>query len=306
MSACIRRAGLSALAALAICTALAGSAEEKNGALKALKVGISRSVFFEEPDAVVKAAMPMWATLVKSQAGIQAEFNAVDTDRLAQELVQRDVDMGVFQGYEFAWAAQQDRELRPLVIVVNQKPYLTAAFIVRHDTKIKDIAGLQGQTLALPKGRRAHVRLYFQRICQALGKEPNDSFGKLAQAPSSEDALDDVVDGAAQATVVDTAYLDCYQRRKPGRFRMIKVLAQSPVFPDPVIAYRAGAIDAKTVEQFRDGMLRSDQDSAGRQVLTFFKITNFGKVPDDYEKVTQEIARTYPPALVQPGPTEKK
>jgi ABC-type phosphate/phosphonate transport system substrate-binding protein len=304
MSASIRRAGVSALVVLATYTSLARSAEEKTDPLKALKVGISRSVFFEEAESVVKAAMPLWTALVKSQAGIQAEFNAVDTERLGQELVQRDVDMGVFQGYEFAWAAQKDPQLRPLVIVVNQKPYLSAAFIVREDTKIKDIAGLQGQTLAVPKGQRSHVRLYLQRICQALGKEPKDFFGKLAVAPNSEDALDDVVDGTAQATVVDTAYLDCYQRRKPGRFRMIKVLAQSPVFPDPVIGYRAGAIDAKILEQFRDGMIRADRAIASRQVLTFFKITNFAKVPDDYEKVLHEIARTYPPANARPNEKE--
>jgi len=306
MSACLRRAGASALVACAILTPLAIPAEEKQPPPALLKVGISRSVFFEEAESTVKAAMPLWTMLVKRQAGLQTEFNAVDTERLGTDLARRHLDLAVFQGYEFAWAAQQDQQLRPLVIAVNQQPYLRAAFVVRHDAKVKDLTDLRGQTLALPRGRRSHVRLYFEHSCRALGGAPKDFFGKIAETPNSEDALDDVVDGVAQATIIDAAYLDCYQRRKPGRFPSIKVLVQSPLFPDPVIGYRAGAVDDKTLEQFRDGMLRSERDIASRQVLTFFKITSFAKVPEDYEKVLREIAKKYPPPTVDSSPAPQR
>jgi len=263
-------------------------------------------VFFEEAESTVKAAMPLWTMLVKRQAGLQTEFNAVDTERLGTDLARRHLDLAVFQGYEFAWAAQQDQQLRPLVIAVNQQPYLRAVFVVRHDAKVKDLTDLRGQTLALPRGRRSHVRLYFEHSCRALGGAPKDFFGKIAETPNSEDALDDIVDGVAQATIIDAAYLDCYQRRKPGRFPSIKVLVQSPLFPDPVIGYRAGAVDDKTLEQFRDGMLRSERDIASRQVLTFFKITSFAKVPEDYEKVLREIAKKYPPPTVDSSPAPQR
>jgi ABC-type phosphate/phosphonate transport system substrate-binding protein len=297
MSACLGRAGTCALVVVAILTSLAIPAEDKQARPpEALKVGISRSVFFGESEAAIKTAMPLWTMLVKRQAGLQTEFNAVDTERLGGELARRELDMAVFQGYEFAWAAQQDPQLRPLVIAVNQQPYLRAAFVVRQDAKVQDLAGLRGQTLALPKGRRSHVRLYFERACRALGGEPKDFFGKLAETPNYEDALDDVVDGAAQATIIDAAFLQCYQRRKPGRFQVIRVLAESPVFPDPVIGYRAGTLDAKTLEQFRDGMLRAERDLSSRQMLTLFKITSFARIPEDYDKVLRDIAKKYPPA----------
>jgi len=52
--------------------------------------------------------------------GIQAEFKLVDTDRLGQQLADQELEMAVFQGYEFAWVSQRDRQLRALVIVVNE------------------------------------------------------------------------------------------------------------------------------------------------------------------------------------------
>lgn len=305
MSAAVRYAGASALAlALAFVTSLPVPAEEKKPA--PLQVGISRSVFFEQPEWRIEAATAMWTALVKNQTGIQAEFKPVDTDRLGQLLARQELDMAVFQGYELAWAAQKDPQLRPLVIIVNEKPYLHAAYLVRQDAKAKKIADLQGQTAAIHQGRRSHVRLYFERSCTALGKEPKDFFGKIAVLPNSEDALDDVVDGVVQAAVVDTTSLDAYQRRKPGRFRFLKELAQSSVFPDPVIGYRAGALDDKTLERFRDGMIKSDQSLRGRQMLTFFKLTHFAKVPEDYERVQQEIAKAYPPATEEPRPVPQK
>jgi len=238
----------------------------------------------------------MWSTLVKRQAGIQTEFKLVDTDRLGQQLADQELEMAVFQGYEFAWVSQRDRQLRALVIVVNEKPYLHAAFVVRQDAKAKKVSDLQGQTVALHRGRLSHVRLYFERSCEALAKEPKDFFGPMAMAPSAEEALDDVVDGVVQATVVDTIALDAYQRRKPGRFRMLKKLAQSPPFPDPVICCRASAIDDKTLEQFRGGMIRSDQNARGRQMLTLFKTNPRCQSARRLRQDSAGYCRTYPAA----------
>jgi ABC-type phosphate/phosphonate transport system substrate-binding protein len=259
-----------------------------------LKVGISQSLFIEQPEQLVQTALPMWSQLVKGQVGIHTEFTVVESDRLAQQLVDHDLEMAVFPGYEFAWAVQEDRQLRALVIVVNEKPYPHAAFVVRQDAKVKDISDLHEQAVALHKGMRPHVRLYFERSCAALAKEPKDFFGRIAMAPSVEEALDDVVDGGVQAAVVDSVALESYQRRKPGRFRMLKQVAQSPPFPDPVICYRANTIDKKALEHFRDGMIKSDQNARGRQVLTLFKLTKVAKIPKDYDNVLREIAKTYP------------
>src|SRR5262249_15558025 len=151
----------------------------------------------------IASATSMWSALVKSQAGIQAEVKSVETDRLAPRLSKGELELGVFQGYEFAWARQQDAQLRPLLIAINDKPFLHAAFVVRQDAKATKLADLIGHSVALHQGRRSHVRLYFERSCQALGKEPKDFFSRIAIAGNAEEALDDVVDGTVAAAMVD-------------------------------------------------------------------------------------------------------
>jgi ABC-type phosphate/phosphonate transport system substrate-binding protein len=305
MSCLVRRAARAALAVSVMLLAVFPvNSEEKNNSPASLKVGISSSAFFEQPEWRIRTATSLWAALVKSQADIQAEFKAVDTERLAPGLAKRDLDLAVFQGYEFAWARQQDARLRPLLIAVNDKPFLHAAFVVRQDAKAKKIADLQGHSVTVHKGRRSHVRLYFERSCQALGKEPKDFFSRIAVAGCAEEALDDVVDGTADAAVVDTIAVDSYQRRKPGRAAKLHELAQSPVFPDPVIGYRVGGVDQKTLERFREGIIGSDQSLSGRQLLNFFKLTGFAKMPDDYDKVLKEIAKAYPAPAKDPASTE--
>jgi ABC-type phosphate/phosphonate transport system substrate-binding protein len=152
MSSSIHRARIGALVVVFSVASLPLLAEEKKDSIIPLKAGISRSVFFKQPEWVAQAALPMWSTLVKSQAGIETEFHLVDADQLGQQLADRELGMAVFQGHEFAWAAQKDRQLRALVIVVNEKPYLHAAFVVRQDAKAKSIADFQGQTVAFHRG----------------------------------------------------------------------------------------------------------------------------------------------------------
>jgi len=47
---------------------VADARRREKGSAIPLKAGISRSVFFDQPEWVVQAALPMWSTLVKSQA----------------------------------------------------------------------------------------------------------------------------------------------------------------------------------------------------------------------------------------------
>ena len=110
-----------------------------------------------------------------------------------------------------------------------------------------------------------------------------------------EDEIDDVVDGAVQATAVDTLALDAYKRRKPGRSSRLKEIQKSQLFPAPVIAYQPGAQDDATLARFRDDLVRTNQNADGQRLLNLWKLTGFEVVPDNYEKELTAIAKTYPP-----------
>src|SRR5262249_6944270 len=125
--------------------------------------------------------------------------------------------------------------------------------------------------------------------------------------PCIEEALDDVVDNVAQATVVDGVALESYKRRKPGRFAEIKIVQHSPTFPAAVIAYRPGAVDEQLINRFREGMLHAPELPVGRQLMLMWNLTSIEPVPPDYEQTLAEIAKAYPPpapATVKEQPSE--
>src|SRR5262249_48754353 len=147
-----------------------------------------------------------------------------------------ELHLGVFEGYEFCWARQKHPGLKPLAVAVNIHRYPVAVLVVKKTNRARDFAALAGQSLARPIGASPTLRLFVDRPSAGRGKTTQTFFSKVVPPPNVEDALDDVVDGVVQATVVERAALEAYQRRKPGRFDRLKAVARSQPFPPPVVA----------------------------------------------------------------------
>jgi ABC-type phosphate/phosphonate transport system substrate-binding protein len=207
------------------------------------------------------------------------------------------VQLGIFHGVEFAWARHKHPELRPLAIAVNQERYLRAHLVVRADSKVSTLGDLQDKILALPHQTYQHCHLFLRGRCLEWKKEPANFFAKITNPANVEDALDDVVDGIAQVCVVDGVSLDCYKRRKPGRFAKLKIVHSSEIFPAPVVAYRTTVLDDATLARFRDGMINANRTALGRQLLTLWRLTGFEQVPPDYDHTLTEILKVYPTPL---------
>jgi hypothetical protein len=114
------------------------------------------------------------------------------------------------------------------------------------------------------------------------------------QPPDAEEALDEVVDGTISAAIVEEFSLDCYQRRKPGRFQRLKVVQQSERFPTSVVAYRAGGLSKETLQLFRQGMCCIPSCPLSRHLLTWWRISGFEEVPAGYADALAAIAKAYP------------
>src|SRR5262249_34366871 len=134
-----------------------------------------------------------------------------------------------------------------------------------------------------------------ERQCQANGKDPKTFFSRITSPTNYEDALDDVVDGVVQATVVDRASLEAYKRRKPGRFNRLKEVVHSQPFPPGVVAYYDGVLDQGPLRRFRDGLLNANRKEKGRTLLTLFRLSGFEPVPGDLEQVLAQTRKAYPP-----------
>jgi ABC-type phosphate/phosphonate transport system substrate-binding protein len=218
-----------------------------------------------------------------------------DWHELTEKLVKRQMHLGVYQGNEFAWAQARQTGLKPLALSVNVYVYSVAYVVAQSAGKIKDFAGLQGQTLAVPSAGQRFLRLFVDRKVQEAGKKAEEFFAKITAPAEIEDALDDVVDGKVQAAVADRAALEGYKRRKPGRFAKLKEVAKSGRFPPPLVAYYDGVLDKATLDRFQKGLLNASKKERGQTMLTLFRLSGFATVPADFAQVLAQTRKEYPP-----------
>ena len=213
---------------------------------------------------------------------------------LAERMAKGQLQLGLFEGYEFAWAQQKHPDLKPLAVAVNGHRYPVAVIVVKRDNPVKDFAALQGKSIFLPAAGPHHMRVFIQRQSETRGKKAEVFFSKVATKGNVEDALDDVVDGKLNAVAVDRTALEAYQRRKPGRAKRLKELARSQPFPPPVVAYFGTVPDEASRRRFRQGLLGAARKERAKMMLTFFRVTGFEDVPDDLGKVLAQTRKDYP------------
>jgi ABC-type phosphate/phosphonate transport system substrate-binding protein len=244
-------------------------------------------------------ALKSLQSFIKDQTGFDNEIvRQKDWQELTQKMAQKQLHLGAFQGYEFAWAQEKDPHLKPLALGINVYAYPMVYVVTRNDSPATDIGGLQGQTIALPATGQAYLRLFLAKLTHDLGKKPEEFFSKITAPENVEDALDGVIDGTVQAAVADRAAFDGYRTRKPGRFNRLKQLARSQPLPPSVVAYYEGVLDSGTLDRFRQGLLNASNSDRGQTLLTLFRLTGFVAPPDDFDKVLADTRKTYAPSLL--------
>jgi ABC-type phosphate/phosphonate transport system substrate-binding protein len=292
---------LGVIAILLATTAVGLSAEKATtGSPERVRIAMVNTLFRDTPPSVIRVMMQPFAALMESQTGLPGELiPGGDAAQLGQLLSEDKADVGVFHGFEFAWARQRHPDLRPLLVAINQDRLLQALIVTRTDASAGGLAELRSKTLALPRCTREHCYLFLENRCLELGQEPSRFFSTIMTPPTVEDALDDVVDGIVQSAIVDGVSLKCYERRKPGRFAQLQAIQRSELFPAAVVAYRPGTMDESTVQRFRDGLIKANKSALGRQFLTLWKLTAFEPVPADYEQTLADILKAYPHAAAK-------
>jgi len=285
--------------ALALAVLLAvpfGMARGRPDKVDVLRIGTSGTLTAEKDNSKEKGALASLRDFIKEETGLKNEIESEkDWRELADKMAKGQLHVGVFQGYEFAWAKEQHPDLQVLALAINVSRYPVAYVVVRRDSAAKDFGGLEGQSLTVPDTGQRYLRLFVERECQARGKEMNAFFSKVGFQPNVEDCLDDVVDGVAQAAVLERSSLEAYKRRKPGRFEKLKEVAKSQPFPPAVIACYDKVLDDATRKRFRDGLFGAGKKEKGRAMLDLFRLSGFEAPQDDFDKVVAATRKAYPP-----------
>jgi ABC-type phosphate/phosphonate transport system substrate-binding protein len=289
-------AGILAMLAVAFALLdLGGIRAEDGSPAQPIKIGIASSVFRDTPPSLITLIPHPLRVLMETQTGVPGDLElAGDAFDLAKKLKENKVQLGVFHGFEFAWAKQQCPELKPLVISVAEHRLLHAHLIVRKEDPAVTCADLRGKIIALPAISRGHLHLYLECRCPAPGTDLKKFFAEVRRPADAEDALDEVFSRTAAAAIVERAALDQYQENKPARSLKLRVLHQSETFPPSVIAYCPGSLDESMLKRMREGLISADGSPKSRDLLKMCRISKFEEIPADYDHLLAEIARAYP------------
>jgi ABC-type phosphate/phosphonate transport system substrate-binding protein len=286
---------LCAAGSSAILCTLPAPVEAGDDVPKKVRVGLVKTLFRDAPEPVVMIVMRPFKTFLEAQTGSSGEIVvSPDADTLGQSLKDDKVQIGVFHGYEFAWAKQKNPGLKALVLAVNVNTVQHAVLVVRQDCKAQDCCDLKGQVLAYPAMNREHCKMFLENRCVKSGTAPKNFYSEMTAPGNCEEALDWVVDGDAKATVIDDVAFEDYKNNKPGRAKQLRTLLESEAFPSGVIAYNPAAVNAEAVERFRKSLLSARDTAQGKKLLDMCRITSFEAVPADYDKVFSDIAKAYP------------
>lgn len=271
-------------------------AADKAPAGDTVQIGMAQTMVIDVPQPLVDFLGFPFSRLTKEFTGLNGNLqiggNAFD---LAKKLEEGQVQLGVFQGLEYAWVQARHPKLKPLMVAVYQYKQLNAQLVVRKDSGLESWADLRGKDVAYPKKSKEHCRVFMERHCTECGEcAPKAYFSSLARPGSVESALDELVESKCHAVIGDKVDVDFFQRIKPGAFGQLKVVKSSESFPAAVIAYREGEVDAKVLERFRSGMLKANRTERGRDMMSMWRISSFEEVPEDYQRTVEDILRAYP------------
>jgi ABC-type phosphate/phosphonate transport system substrate-binding protein len=260
------------------------------------RIGLSGPLGSDTEGPKAKAAAAILQTFIKNETGMEDEIACQrDWRDLADKLTKGQLQVGVFQGYEFAWAQAQYPSLKPLALAITGPQHLTACLVTREDNTAVQFADLRGRSLCVPNTGQRHLRLVVERAARAEGAEAATFFSDIRSPQNVEDCLNGVIDGTVQAAVVDRAALEAYRESSPGRFNQLKEVMTSRPLPPVVVAFCDKVLDEPTVRRFQQGLVESRQKEKGRMMLTFFQLTAFEAAPDDFGQSLAQTREAYPP-----------
>ncbi len=269
----------------------------QGGKVDVLHVGTTGTLTAEKQNDKEKAALAALTGFIKDETGYTNDITRQKGwKELTDKLTSGELHIGVYQGYEFAWATKDCPDLKPLALAVNLYRNPTVHVLTNKDNSATDFAGLKGQSVVWPDTAQPFLRLFAQREARAQGKELNEFFGKNTTQTNLEDCIDDVVDGVVQVVVVDRAALEAFKQRKPARFSKLKEVAKSPPLPPLVIAYYGSSLDNAEVKDLQDRLVNAGKTEKGKTLLTLFHMTAFSAVGDDFEALLVETRKQFPAA----------
>lgn len=264
-----------------------------------LKIGMLSGMFRDQQPKVIQALAKPFRDLMTRHVGYSGDVEVVDDPHtLCDRLKENKVQLGVFHGFEFAWAQQKCDDLLPIIVTQPPGGMVQGMVIVREDCPAKTLADLKNSTLYIPRGAKAHTLVFLDKIRDGLPADTAKPSAKNDQTP--EEVLNAVAAGTAPAALVDWAALEGYKVLNPGTAKGLRILVKSEEFPPAVVCYRKGTLTDDQVKQIREGMTASCKTPTGKMLMTLWNLKGFEAPPKNYQASLDDILKAYPLPKAEP------
>ncbi|MBA4065933.1 MAG: hypothetical protein C0501_19885 [Isosphaera sp.] len=259
-----------------------------------LKIGLPQPMFKDMPTALVMAGARPFQSLIRDKAGVNGVVEVLpDYQALAAAMKAGKVDIAVFHGFEYAWVKDAPG-LVPLVATVPNCGKVQACLVVNAASKATEPKDLKGACVALPQGSKAHCHMFLDHLRAGL-PDGCCAAAKPVAGSTPQDALAEVANGGAEATVVDISALIALRNQLPACHKRLRVLAESEPLPPAVVVYRNGALTPQQAEKLRKGLVDSVNTPVGRTFAMFWQLKGFEDVTAGYNGLVERSVKAYPP-----------
>lgn len=283
-----------ATAAVCVCAPTAGAADPAE-----LKIGMLSGMFRDQQPKVIQALSKPFRDLMTKHVGYSGDVEVMDCPHaLCDRLKENKVQLGVFHGFEFAWAQQRCDDLVPIIVTQPPGGLVQGLIVVQDECPAKSVADLTESGVLIPRGAKAHTLVYLEKARDGLPAATAKPTAKTDQTP--EDVLNAVANGTAKAALVDVVAFDGYKVLNPSTAKGLRVLAKSEEFPPAVVCYRKGTLTDEQVAKIRDGMTASCKTPTGKMLMTLWNLKGFEPPPKTYQSSLDDILKAYPVPKVDP------
>lgn len=286
------------LAFIGFCSSLLGQGQPTTAVRHdRLDVIFSRSLLPTSNRNDALALIRVWTETLGRQPGVVVDLNASVADDVAE------IEKRARQG-PIGWVLLDPVEYFQLERLGLLEPAFMGSFgkndepeqfllVTNQGSGVVGVDGLRGKSLAIQSEYRANLgRIWVEVLLQERGLGPLDRFFDSVNAvPTPSAATLPVFFGKVGAGVVERNCFEVMKEMNPQIGVKLRVLAESPPLIRGFLCLdrRPAVYHANLVRELRD----LDQNPAGKQILTLFRVNRLKPMSRDDLEPTRELYTKY-------------
>lgn len=268
---------------------------------------VTKSINITISDSLIRGQTTPAAAMIQVQplsevfaivGGVRPQFAFESPETMAKNLQEGKSHIGVISGIELGWLGEKANGLTPLAVAYTSDIKMKAYILMRKDNKKHEFSELKDKKLALPRRTQQHAQIFLHDSINRCGCQPQGYFASTAVPPDTDAAIEAVLDKDVDAVIVDGQSWEVFQERKPGRAKRLMVVAESPNFPTAALIYKPGNIPDAELKKLRDGLFTAHQQPFCRQILNFWRISQFIPSSPEYDMLVKNIVKDFPQPII--------